>query len=57
MSSFLKPGRNLLYFASDLTYPGKVFRFRLGPGTNAPVETAPSTAATIRTISRSRRSA
>jgi hypothetical protein len=35
----IKPERGLLYFASDLDYPAKVFRFRLNPGTNAPVET------------------
>ncbi len=37
--AFIKPDRRLLYFACDLTYPGKVYRFRLGSGTNAPVET------------------
>jgi hypothetical protein len=38
-TAFIKPERGLLYFASDLSYPGKVHRFRLPPGTNAPVET------------------
>lgn len=35
----IKPDQGLLYFASDLDYPAKVFRFRLNPGTNAPTET------------------
>lgn len=34
-----KPQNALLYFASDLSYPCYVHRFRLPPGTNAPVET------------------
>ena len=38
-TAFIRPDRGLLYFASDLSYPGKVHRFRLPPGTNAPVET------------------
>jgi hypothetical protein len=37
--AFIRPDRGLLYFGSDLTYPGQVYRFRLPPGTNAPVET------------------
>lgn len=35
----IKPDDGLLYFASDLSYPAFVYRFRLPPGTNAPVET------------------
>lgn len=35
----VKPDRGLLYFSSDLSYPACVYRFRLLPGTNAPVET------------------
>jgi hypothetical protein len=35
----IKPTEGLLYFASDLSYPAFVYRFRLTPGTNAPVET------------------
>ncbi len=35
----IKPENGLLYFASDLSYPSYVYRFRLPPGTNAPVET------------------
>jgi len=35
----IKPANGLLYFASDLSYPAYVYRFRLPPGTNAPVET------------------
>jgi len=35
----IKPDRGLLYFSSDLSYPCYVYRFRLMPGTNAPVET------------------
>jgi hypothetical protein len=35
----IKPDDGLIYFASDLSYPSFVYRFRLPPGTNAPVET------------------
>lgn len=35
----IKPSDQLLYFPSDLSYPSYVYRFRLQPGTNAPVET------------------
>ncbi len=35
----IKPDRGLFYCASDLDYPAKVFRYRLNPGTNPPVET------------------
>jgi hypothetical protein len=35
----IKPVQGLLYFSSDLSYPAFVYRFRLPPGTNAPVET------------------
>jgi hypothetical protein len=35
----IKPAQGLFYCASDLDYPAKVFRYRLNPGTNAPVET------------------
>ena len=35
----IKPANGLLYFSSDLSYPAYVYRFRLPPGTNAPVET------------------
>lgn len=35
----IKPKNGLLYFSSDLSYPAFVYRFRLPPGTNAPVET------------------
>jgi hypothetical protein len=34
-----RPANGLLYFASDLSYPCYFYRFRLPPGTNAPVET------------------
>jgi hypothetical protein len=37
--AFIRPDRGLLYFGSDLSYPGQIYRFRLPPGTNAPVET------------------
>ncbi len=37
--SFIRPDRRLLYLGCDLTYPGKVYRLRLGDGSNAPVET------------------
>lgn len=37
--AIIKPAHGLLYFASDLSYPAYVYRFRLPPGTNAPVET------------------
>lgn len=35
----IKPANGLLYFSDDLSYPAHVFRYRLAPGTNAPVET------------------
>ena len=35
----IRPAQGLLYFSSDLSYPAYVYRFRLPPGTNAPVET------------------
>ena len=35
----IRPASGLLYFASDLSYPAYVYRFRLPAGTNAPVET------------------
>jgi hypothetical protein len=35
----IKPANRLLYFSDDLSYPAHVFRYRLPPGTNAPVET------------------
>jgi hypothetical protein len=35
----IRPADGLLYYASDLSYPAFVYRFRLPPGTNAPVET------------------
>lgn len=35
----IKPANGLLYFSDDLSYPAHVFRYRLPPGTNAPVET------------------
>jgi hypothetical protein len=37
--AFIRPDRGLLYFGSDLSYPGQIYRFRLPPGTNTPVET------------------
>jgi hypothetical protein len=37
--ALIKPDDGLLYFASDLSYPAYFYRFRLPPGTNAPVET------------------
>ena len=37
--SVIMPQRGLLYYSSDLSYPAYVYRFRLPPGTNAPVET------------------
>lgn len=37
--SVIMPERGLLYYSSDLSYPAYVYRFRLPPGTNAPVET------------------
>lgn len=48
----IKPAEGLLYFSSDLSYPAYVYRFRLPPGTNAPVETGalpllPSTNAVV----------
>lgn len=35
----IKPDQGFIYFASDLSYPAFFHRFRLTPGTNAPVET------------------
>lgn len=35
----IKPDQGLFFCASDLDYPAKVFRYRLNPGTNPPVET------------------
>ncbi len=35
----IKPANGLLYFSDDLAYPAHMFRYRLPPGTNAPVET------------------
>jgi len=35
----IKPNDGLLYFASDLSYPCYVYRYRLPTGTNAPIET------------------
>ncbi|GEM_PF-1351044 len=48
----IRPQNGLLYFASDLSYPMYVYRFRLPPGTNAPIETGnlgllPSTNAVV----------
>ena len=48
----IKPAQGLLYFSSDLSYPAYVYRFRLQPGTNAPIETGnipllPSTNAVV----------
>jgi hypothetical protein len=37
--AFIRPDRGILCFGSDLSYPAQVNRFRLQPGTNAPVET------------------
>ncbi len=35
----IRTDNGLLYFSSDLSYPAYIYRFRLPPGTNAPVET------------------
>jgi hypothetical protein len=37
--AIIKPDQGLFYCASDLDYPAKVFRYRLNPGANPPVET------------------
>lgn len=37
--SVIMPQHGLLYYSSDLSYPAYIYRFRLPPGTNAPVET------------------
>jgi len=36
--ALIKPEQKLLYFGADLSYPGQVFRLRLGTGGGPPVE-------------------